>query len=261
MRKTSKHFTENRNKLIIVNCFSVSVNLLFLHPMKKIFFQIVIIFLPFFLSAQVPPPQEDSGNTLYDTTLQASENFNPEEVKEAISKKKLRVNVEVGATFGGSSYYGSYFGTYIAPRLSYDFTPRFTLSGGISLASYYGIGNNGPEYAGMNMYSGYGMPTSSVFIEGSYRLTENLAVYGAVHQQIDLLNIPGQTQNNTNYNFNGTSVRMGFKYKVSDNVFIQGEVGFSNQPYRYNPYYGGFQSDPFSSPMMNQRRDPFNNPF
>ncbi len=227
--------------------------------MKKIFFQIVIIFLPFFLSAQVSPPQGNKEGEA-DTTVSASENFNPEEVKEAILKKRFRVSVEVGATFGGSAYYGSYFGTYIAPRLSYDFTPRFTLSGGISLANYYGIGNSTPEFGGMNMYNGYGMPVSSVFIEGSYRLTDNLAVYGAVHQQIDLLNMPGQTQNNSNYNFNGTSVRMGFKYKVSDNVFIQGEVGISNRP-RYNPYFGGYQPDPFASPMMNRRHDPFNDTF
>ena len=228
--------------------------------MKKIFFQILILCVPVFLWAQVPPPQEGGRDSLRDTTLQAPENFNPEEVKDAILKKRFRVNVEVGATFGGSSYYGSYFGTYIAPRLSYDFTSRFTLSGGVMLASYYGIGNNGPEYAGMNMYNGYGMPVSSVFIEGSYRLTDNLAVYGAVHQQIDLLNFPSQGQNNTNYNFNGTSVRMGFKYKVSDNVFIQGEVGISNQP-RYNPYFGGFQPDPFATPGMNRGHDPFNSPF
>ncbi len=229
--------------------------------MNKILFQILILCFPAFLLAQIPPPQGDNGASQADTTLKASEKFNPEEVKDAILNKRFRVSVEVGATFGGSPYYGSYFGTYIAPHLSYDITPRFTLSGGVSLANYYSINNSGPENAGLNMYPGFGMPTTSVYVEGAYKLTDNFAVYGAVHQQIDLLNIPGQTQNNTNYNFNGTSVRMGFNYKISDNVFIRGEVGFSNQPYRYNPYYGGFQADPFSSPMMNQRRDPFSNPF
>ena len=228
--------------------------------MKKIFFQIVVLFLPVLLMGQVAPPQGNNVNLQTDTTVKAAENFNPDEVKDAILKKRFRVSVEVGATFGSSTYYGSYFGTYVAPHLSYDISPRFTLSGGISLASYYGIGNNGLEYSGMNMYPGYGMPMTSVYVEGAYKLTDNLMVYGAVHQQIDLLNVPGQTQNNTNYNFNGTSARMGFKYKVSDNVFIQGEVGISNQPY-YNPYFGGYRPDPFSTPMMNQHRDPFNDPF
>ncbi len=224
--------------------------------MKKILFQILALCFPVVLLAQVPPPQSSSGILKSDTTLGASENFNPEEVKDAILKKRFRVNVEVGATFGGSPYYGNYFGTYLAPNLSYDFTPRFTLRGGISLANYYSIGNT-PEYAGM----GFGRPMSSIYVEGEYRLTDNLSVYGAVHQQIDLLNFPDQSRDNTNFNFNGTSARMGFKYKVSENVFIQGEVGISNRPYMYNPYFGGYQPDPFASPMMNRGHNPFNDPF
>jgi len=217
--------------------------------MKKIFLQILFLCFPVFLIAQVMPPQGEKTYSLNDTTV-ASEDFNPEEVKDAILKKRFRVSVEVGATFGASPYYGSYFGTYLAPHLSYDITPRFTLSGGVSLANYYGISNFTPEYTAM--------PMTSIYIEGAYKLTNNLAVYGAVHQQIDLLNVPGQAQNNT-YNLNSTSVRMGFKYKLSDNVFIQGEVGFSNRP--YNPYFGGYQPNPFASPIMNRRSNPFIDPF
>lgn len=172
--------------------------------------------------------------------------FNAKEIESHFKNRKLRFNLELGTSFGASNY-GSYFGTYVAPHFTFPLNHRFSLSAG---GYFTGISTiNHTENAAV-FGSPYGafFTRSFIYIEGAYRLNENLTITGTAYKEIDLFN-PGHPSDPC-YNFDTRGFIMGVDYKIGDHVFIRGQVEISNGR---SPYH----SSPFLNPAGNRMRDPF----
>ena len=191
----------------------------------------ILIVLANFLNAQVFNPYVEKTDTLAYT-----DSRNPE------AYKKPAFSVQMGTVFGFSKVYGNSFGTFISPRLSYPMSKRFTLSSGMTF--YRNTGNyiNSP-------FDGTTSPAafsgSLLFVEGAYKLNENLTLTGAAFHDINLQkNNPSFKQNPAFENESYKGVIMGAHYKLGENVFIEGSVEFSNgrNPYLQSP----FMRSPFS---------------
>lgn len=184
-----------------------------------------------------------------DTTATVDEDsdINHKEISDIINKQKIRVNIEVGTTFGTTFGNGSYFGTYISPHLTIPVSKRFSLrTGGYFLNSQAINSNN--ESSFYNPYNPFsnGLTRTFVYVEGAYRLTENLTITGAVYKEFNVFNKKPAGVNYGDYDYEG--VIMGVDYKIGENVFIRGQVEFSNgnSPYNRSSGFGHpGQMDPF----------------
>lgn len=169
-----------------------------------------------------------------------------EEINSILTKQKLRFNLEFGTSFSANKY-GSYFGTYVSPRISYPVSNRFTLSFGGYFAGISPISNSENSLTYGSPYGSF-LTRSYVYVEGAYRLTENLTVSGVAYKEVNLFRPtnPGMPGNN----FDSHGFIMGVDYKIGNNVFIRGQVEVSNgnSPYRYSPFMnpaGSRLNDPF----------------
>lgn len=204
---------------------------------------ILILFFSLALVAQQVP---DSAG--YEQATQQQQ-LDAEEMEAYLNKRKLKFNLEFGTSFAASKY-GSYFGTYAAPHVSYPVSPRFSLSAG---GYFTGIS----PMTGGEQVPVYGYPYGSLFtrsyvyVEGAYRLTENLTVTGAAYKEVNVFN--RSAQGSTGYQYDSRGFIMGIDYRVSDHIFIRGQVEVSNgqSPYHYAPFMSPARSrfnDPFFSP-------------
>ena len=172
--------------------------------------------------------------------------INHEEINKQLQKDKLQFNLEFGTSVGGNKY-GAYAGTYVSPRITYPVSNRFSLS----LGGYFtGITplNQAENSAGIAYPYGSFLTRSFIYVEGAYRLTENLIVTGAAYKEVDLFNaqrapVPG-------YNFDSQGFIMGVDYKIGDHVFIRGQVEVSNGN-------GSRYRSPFMNPVGGRMHDPF----
>jgi len=212
---------------------------------------ILILFIVFFCIAFTHGQEYFVQSGEEDSLLTNTSNFNPDEISKYIQDKKLRLNVEVGTSFGTAPGYGSYFSTYIAPHLSYQLSEKFTLSGGVKLVNYQ---SNFDNYHQDMYYRPMGniayRPVSLVYLQGAYRLNENLTFTGTAYHQIDTFKDPA------GYNNELKGIIMGVDYKIGENAWIRGQVEFSNG-------YRGFGNYPGIDPWQN-RFSPagiFNDPF
>ena len=169
-----------------------------------------------------------------------------------ILKKKVRVNVEIGTTFGTTFGNGSYFGTYIAPHISYPVSNRFTLRMGGYFLNSQGL-NNTSESEHYYPYNplAKGMTRTFLYVEGAYALNDKLTITGAAYKEFNMFNRAPPGIQSSDYDYEG--IIMGVDYKLGDNVFIRGQVEFSNG--RSLNHYSPFHSSPgFGNPS---RMDPF----
>lgn len=216
----------------------------------KIFIIYILALSPFFLVGQIDP----ANDTVYsDATLvvEDSSNFDKAEIEKFIQDKKLKIQVEVGSSFGSSLYGGGqYFGTYLAPQIRYQMTPRFSIGGGAMLTSTYGSPYYEPSRFG-NSSSNFNR--TFLFVSGAYKLTDRLTLTGAAYKEINLLQSEIPSSPALNYDYQG--VIMGAEFQISDNVFIKGEIEISNgyNPYRHSPY--SFPSNNFNPSPVNMFDD------
>ena len=178
--------------------------------------------------------------------------INHKEIADIIQKRKVRVNVEVGTTFGTTFGNGSYFGTYISPHITVPVTNRFSLRTGGYLLNSQALNNNNESsfYSPYNPFSN-GLTRTFVYVEGAYRLTENLTITGAAYKEFNVFNKPPPGVVSGDYDYEG--IIMGVDYKIGENVFIRGQIEFSNgrSPYNHSPFnrtagFGHPGMDPFS---------------
>ncbi len=228
---------------------------LFLTPMRinPIFF--LILFIPGFLFAQ----EKIGENVVYnnnteDTSAYFSTDFNPEEIEQAIKKDPFQFSVTVGTSFGTNFGGANYFGSYVAPEVSYNLSPRFSLGVGARVSSGFPIGSSDPYYYGTPGLLSGNVNRTFVYVKGAYQVSENLRITGAVYKEMNVFN--SQPQNYPGANFDYEGVIMGVDYRVGKNMFIHGEIEFSNgsNPYRFNqnPFpTNHFDPSPFNS--MNDR--------
>lgn len=217
---------------------SIITGIIIFDPMKAILS--CMLFFSFLLSSGQP-----AADTLPDH--KDGPGFDTEAIEASINKRKLRFNLEFGTTFGASRY-GSYFGTYVAPHVSYPISKKFSINAGAYLSGISPLskGENpmvhGYPYGGL--YS-----RSFIYVEGAYRLNDNLTLTGAVYKEVNLFNprpaYPG-------YNPEVRGMIMGVDYRIGDHVLIRGEVEVSNGQ---SPFY----HDPFMHPGGNNMQNPFFN--
>jgi hypothetical protein len=217
---------------------SIIIGIIIFDPMKAILS--CMLFFSFLLSSGQLP-----ADTLPET--KDGSGFDAEAIEASINKRKLQFNLEFGTTFGASRY-GSYFGTYVAPHLSYPISKKFSINAGAYLSGISPVsqGDNpmvyGYPYGGL--YS-----RSFVYVEGAYRLNDNLTLTGAVYKEVNLFNhgpaYPG-------YNPDVRGMIMGVDYRIGDHVFFRGEVEVSNG---LSPFY----HDPFMNPGGRNMQNPFFN--
>ncbi|RLD61297.1 MAG: hypothetical protein DRJ05_02955 [Bacteroidetes bacterium] len=191
-----------------------------------------------------------------DTSSFFSKGFNPEQVEKAIKENPFKVNVEIGTSFGTNFGGGNYFGSYVAPEVSYQLAPRFTVSGGAMLTSGFPMGSSEPYYYGAPGLLSGSVNRTFVYAKGAYQVSENLRITGAVYKEVNVFN--SQLQNYPGANFDYEGVIMGVDYQIGKNMFIHGEVEFSNgaNPSRFHP--NQFPSNGFApSPFNRMNNGPF----
>lgn len=206
----------------------------------KVIWSFFFVLFTLALSAQA---LQDSAGLLQQADRQGIES---DEMEAFLAKRKVKFNLEFGTSFAANKY-GSYFGTYVAPHITYPVSSRFSLSAGgyftgvTPMTQGEQVGLVGYPYGSLNT-------RSYLYVEGAYRLTENLTVTGAAYKEVNLFN-----QTNSGYpasQYESRGFIMGVDYQVSDHVFIRGQVEVSNGqgPYHYAPF-------------MNPARSRFNDPF
>jgi hypothetical protein len=158
---------------------------------------------------------------------------------------KNRMDVSTKVAFGaGISNNGSYLSTSVRPTVSYYLTPKFSV--------YTGIGYTNYQLENFNMLSDFGyqpftgnLSQMSAFVGGKYQVNDRLAVYGEV-----FYNFAQITSANTSFNQGSTFDKIGyaasFEYKISDNMFIEGQIRI-NDFNRGSNVYDPFQDHGFGS--------------
>lgn len=219
--------------------------------MKKIIFGIFVL-LTSSVFSQGYYTNQTAAKPDTSTVLTDDSEINHKEIADIIQKRKVRVNIEVGTTFGTTFGNGSYFGTYISPHVTVPVTNRFSLRTGGYFLNSQALSNNN-ETSFYNPYNPFsnGLTRTFVYVEGAYKLTENLTVTGAVYKEFNMFNKPPAGVVSGDYDYEG--IIMGVDYKIGENVFIRGQVEFSNgrSPYNYSPFN---RSSGFGHPM---NMDPF----
>lgn len=183
-----------------------------------------IILLVFLSSALVFSQNSSEGFILEDGDDEQSSVVKKEDSK----KKKIFTNIAIGTSVMSSGNNGSAFNTYVNPTVSYQFTPKLSVSMGLMA-----VQSNFNNYSYYNYYEGQIENTSfsgvSAYytLQASYQLSEKIRVYGGImlgDQSIDFAgtNIPTDPQNNRA----PMAYRAGFEYKIGKNATLQFEFQF-----------------------------------
>lgn len=174
--------------------------------------------------------------------------------------KRMQTSVMIGTQFSTSSWYGSGLTTFISPSLSYLVSPRFSISGGVTVSNT-SLFNYRPWYA-VEPTSPFDANFSKalIYLEGSYRVTERLTISGAGFKEFTI------TDNSPFYNpltkNEPYGIYLNADYKVSERAHIQIGLGYSRgySPYSGSPIYdpspfsgGAFSPSPFQHTPFNSR--------
>jgi hypothetical protein len=206
--------------------------------MRKIV-TLFILIIPVMLIGQIELT-EDSAKKLENSNKYVSSDFDEKEIEHFLTEKKFNFTFGAGAVFGTGSA-GEYFGTYVSPEASYRLSPKFTISGGMTIYNSFGS-----PYSYPLSENSFGYPTgnftqSFLYASGSYQVNNRLKLSGTVYKRINLFSDQNSYTGNTNNDYHG--MIMGVDYKLGENVFIQGQIEISNDPYSRHSYpYSGFGS-------------------
>jgi hypothetical protein len=138
----------------------------------------------------------------------------------------------LGTSFSYMKGYGSGMMFYTAPSYTLALNDRWSLHGGVVASHYQGL-NYTP--AGENMLPGY-VTSLSVFVAGSYRMTDRLVLHGAGVKQL----ISAPITPFTPYPMDDLS--LGATYRIGDNFTVGASVHMRNG--------NGYYSTPFGTPYF-----------
>ena len=160
------------------------------------------------------------------------------------TKDKTHYSFETGAGFGRSSAYGNYFSTYYKPMISYDLSPRFSVNTGLSYVN--SSVDNIPVVSdyGYQLFSG-NISQYYAFVGGQYKLTDKLSVGGSVFYDFTSYKAVDGTALNTDSGLDNLGYSANFKYKVNENLSIQGEIRINdkNSFNQYPTFIRGFENE------------------
>lgn len=179
---------------------------------KTVIILFCLILLPLAVNAQVNDGKFENS-LVYDHDL-----FNP------------HFNLNIGTSFNYSPVIGAGTMLTVSPSFSLPVTRRISVNGGI-IAS----GTMLPSLAGK-------LPMEPVFKPGTfnslslygttvYQLSPGIIIYGTGFKQL--------TKNNLPYSFNPfpqSSITVGSRYKIGDNITVGASVNMSQYNNFYSPY-------------------------
>ncbi len=215
----------------------------------KMIFYIILVMIPFLVSGQ-------TGETGYynsDSALIVSEDkqeFNEAEVADFIKAKRTNFHLTAGAFAGTGFGSGSYFGTYVSPQVSYRLSPKFTISGGATIIQSYGSLYYYPTNEGSMGQPAANQTRTLLFASGSYQLNKRLVVSGTVYKEFNMFSQEPSSAKNYSGDYQG--MIMGVDYKIGKNIFIQGQIEISNNPYSRHGYPGSSFGSGFGNNGFNQ---------
>jgi len=147
--------------------------------------------------------------------------------KKDTTKKKVFTNIAIGSSVMSSGNNSYSFNTYINPTISYQLTPRFSVSMGL-MAVQSNINNyTYYNYEGQVKTVNYSGMSAYYTLQGAYQLSEKIRVYGGVMvgtESMDFLgtNIP----NSTNNKHHPKAYQIGFEYKIGEHSSLNFEFQY-----------------------------------
>jgi len=197
--------------------------------MNKFVIVIILSFNTFFVFAQ-------TNDEYFSDSYKSKDSTFYKEFKKEYKPQKLNLNVELGTGVGSNLKGGNYITTYVAPRLSYDLTPKFKINGGIKIANttmndfaYYNY------LEGVQKMNGNILQTT-IFLQGTYQLSKRLTISGT--GIYEMASFDSYENKKNSYNFDGKGMAVGFNYKLSENSSIGIELQMSKGLSPYHNAYG-----------------------
>ena len=185
--------------------------------------------------------------------IQAQSSDQPN-LSQSLPFEKVKLSLNAGTSFfySPNSFSGTSF--YVAPKFSYNFTPKFRINAGVmlirqnlNLSSPLLLGNDSQPQSVVirNTPAVQGI----VFAEGDYLLSERLTLSGSLMKSIE----PNDQYKNAAWRNSFQMMSMDVNYKLSNTISVGAGVrmiqsnGFNNffpstitSPGIYQPFYRGF---------------------
>lgn len=145
--------------------------------------------------------------------------------KKTADKKKVQTNIAIGTSIMSMGKNQFSMNTYVKPTISYQLTPKFSVSMGLMA-----VRSNFNNLHYLNYYEGQVQSvnydgTSAYFtMQGAYQLNDKMKIYGGVMIGNQNLNFAGAQLPNQNNQVNPKAFQLGMEYKLGENTFIQLEV-------------------------------------
>ena len=143
--------------------------------------------------------------------------------------KPRYAGTSVNTGFMWTPHFGSAF--YVAPKLTFQATPRLFVNTGISVVQY----NLLPSQMKSDGSSVQRTATGAyIFAEGVYLLNERWSVNGSVMKDVS----PEPMRRATPYHIPSEAAHFGVDYKITPNITIGARVGYSNggRSSMYSPF-------------------------
>ena len=182
--------------------------------MSKLLF-VILIFAGFFLQAQ-----DDFflGNV-------------PKEIKPAEITPKIKPGFKSSSSISILDRNSSIFSLSLAPEIKFPVAKKWNLSVGtqVSFSQINGLKPFGPKGKTENLH----LLTNSYYIVGDYIVNQNFKIIGGLNYSMNSLRFDSEGKP---IHIDNKDMRIGFEYKLRENVRISGEFGVSNgmNPLFYN---------------------------
>ena len=193
--------------------------------MKNLYIIVLLLFTANLLLAQ-PEGSEDS----YVAEDDAEYVLSKDSVK---SENKVHYNFEMGVGIGSGYGGGSNFSSYYKPSISFKATDRLTINTGLM---YVNSQLNNSRLYGENNYRFFSGNISEyyTYINAQYKISDKLSIGGSVYYNMTEYNPDMGTANMSNRSSRDhIGYSANFKYKISDNMTIEGEIRMGD---RYSPF-------------------------
>jgi hypothetical protein len=171
-----------------------------------------------------------------------------------LKEKKMNFGLSAGAFAGTSFGSGEYFGTYVSPQVNYRLSPKLTVTGGATIVKSYGSLYSYPSNEESFGYPSANFTRTFLYASGAYQLSERLIISGTVYKEFNVFD--QQSTNSKNYSGDYQGMIMGVDYKIGKNIFIQGQIEISNNPYSRHGYPNSSFGNGFGNNSFN-RYPPF----
>ncbi len=159
--------------------------------------------------------------------------------------QRLNFGLQMGTSVGTNFNNGAIWNNFIAPTLSYQLTPRFSVQAGtMFINSNFNTFAFGAAETGSPVRAN--VMQTFMFTQGQYQVSERLSVTGTAFYNVNQLNMPRMNPQATNFSSKGMS--MFAEFKVTPNFSFGAGAQISNGNNMFN---NGFYNNPMFFPSSN----------